>query len=46
MSKANRKFSKNNDENKEDRPKISREENMKRNQELRAKNYNNTKKAI
>lgn len=46
MSKANRKFSKNNDEDKENIPKISREENMKRNQEIRAKNYNNSKKMI
>ncbi len=42
MSKANRKFT----TPKEEKPKISREENEKMRTEMKAKNYNNSKKMI
>lgn len=43
MAKANQKFEKT---NKSERPKISREENELRRKEIKAKNYNNSKKMI
>jgi hypothetical protein len=44
MSKANQKFDINN--KKEDAPKITRAENEIRRTQMKAKNYNNTKKMI
>jgi len=43
MSKANQKFQK---INKEEKPKIYREENELKRTEMKAKNYNNSKKMI